>query len=99
VKENRGIRLPSISDKSKCYQNVSANFKLSGAWYDCVHRMVKWPVTSWKCYQSTWSYSVYNVNNNDVCINIVHVKFEVLTVLTMKMTDCLDGSPCSLIET
>lgn len=41
------------------------------------------------------SYSIYTVNNNDVCINVVHVKFEVLTVLTMKMTDCLDGSPCT----
>jgi len=42
--------LPSISDKAKCYQNVSANLKVSGAWYDCVHRMAKRPVTSWKCY-------------------------------------------------
>jgi hypothetical protein len=36
----------------------------------------------------------YSVNNNDVCINVVHVKFEVL----MNTANCLDGTPCSLIE-
>jgi hypothetical protein len=40
---------------------------------------------------------LYSVNNN-VCINAVYVKFEILTVVIMKMTDCSDVTPCSLIE-